>query len=233
MTTKQPQAIKPTFCLRGVDPRQVEQSYKSGSFGEIKIPESRILINKDIPSMAPTYGKSFRDGIYSLKHKIGQGVVVATSNHQRFKHFMDTEGEVKMGGRCWWCRCDFTGESCGSVVQQANIIDEETGTTIYVFWTYGTMCDDACVLAYDKDMAKRMPDKRDPTTQGSESGLRFLHSLKYPEAGMLEEADDWKLLEINGGSLTVEQYRPKRYTYHRVGGILVIPAKTSYLQKNY
>jgi hypothetical protein len=227
---KQP-VHNPAFWLRGVDIKLIEKQYKDGFYANISLPETKIMINRDVPVLAPQYGTSHIEGIYSIKNKLNQAMIIATTMDKPFRSFVEA-GQRPKGGRCWWCRYDFTTEVCGSVIGQSSHLDENTGQTIHIFWIYGIMCDNACVLAHDRDKASRLPQKRDPSLQGSESGLKFLHKLEHPYDEELQPAGDWSLLDINGGSLAREQYKSKKYTYQKLGNLIIIPAKMSYLQKS-
>ena len=55
----------------------------------------------------------------------------------------------------------------------------------------------------------------------------------YPTAAILRPAQDPRLLRLNRGSLTKEEWQDQRHIYIRTDRILMIPAKVEYIQQNF
>jgi hypothetical protein len=105
---------------------------------------------------------------------------------------------------------------------------------MYVFWVEERFCSFECALGYIRLILARPADFRDPTLKESERLLKVLFSLTYPEnATPLRPAQDPRLLQSNGGSLTKEQWQDARHVYIRTDRVLLIPAKVEYLQQNF
>lgn len=247
--------INPTFILRGIDPAKVVSKYNEGLFETVTFPKEKVRLADTSIAVVPSYGTNAYSPIYSLKDKNSKPIIMATSNHVAFEVFTTSGGKPLMGGRCEWCREDFKHESCGVAVAHKKIVftvfngvgvldpsdlgpfdyQDEKGI-IYrdtnTFWTEGIFCDMECALA-QAELYSRLPFYRqDVHYVDSLSLTRYLHRLLYPDSPPLTPAPDYRLLKSNGGSLTYEEYKNKRYTYKRTSNILLIPAKISYIRSD-
>lgn len=237
MANKNGIVIIPTFRLRGIDPTELFRDYLAGSFSNIDIPNDKIVIENIIPVVAPQYGLSIADNMYSIKDGISDQIIFATTNHKAYEMYTKSGGSLPTEGRCLWCRYDHKGsEMPGTIVAykqkifQVKIGEKFTIQKTHCFWTDNQCCDMECALAFDQFFSNLPPDKRESQFYDSEYLLRFLYSLQYPGSGPLIAAKDFRLLNINGGSLTYEQYKSTRHIYRKMPGMLLLPAKVSYIQ---
>ena len=50
---------------------------------------------------------------------------------------------------------------------------------------------------------------------------------------ILRPAQDYKLLKLNKGSLSMDEWKNRRHVYKKTDKILMIPAKNEYLQESF
>jgi len=232
--------ITPTFLLKGLDFNRVVSDYQSGVFNRQPTCKPKIKISQTNMILSPEYGADNHSGIFRVKDRNNHNVIIATTNHSDFETFTKSGGTLTDGGRCDFCKRDFTTTSVGYPVayQEDTILvgDDPKNAKykiIYIFWTEGKFCTFECAHAYVKRFLSLPADFRDTTLRSSEQMLKLLHKLTYPKAGPLKPAQDPRLLYINGGSLTEEQWKDQKHEYIRTDRILMIPAKVEYFQQNF
>lgn len=234
--------ITPTFLLKGVDPNKILADYQAGVYSRPIVVKSKIRIAQNTSILAPTYGSTNQDPIFAVKDRNNNSVVIATTGHSDFEIFTRTGGNLPVGGRCEHCRDEFEHTAIGYPVgyQEQTILTNDTADVkqaqyrvLYVFWVEGRFCDFECALGYLRIMLGRPATYRDTTLRDSERMLRHLHKLTHPTAAPLRPAQDPRLLQSNGGSLTKEVWKDHRHLWVRSDRILMIPAKAEYVQQNF
>lgn len=242
--TKQLMATRhiPTFILKGVDPNKVLADYQSGVFTRPIKSKSRFAINVKNPILAPTYGNTNSDPIYSFKDRNNCSVVFATTGHENYKVYTSTGGELPIGGRCDYCKQDFDHVAIGYPISEQEQTILTTDSTehnkasyrvFYIFWTEGEFCDFECALGYIRHILSRPAEYRDTTLRDCERMLKKLYYLTHPNAKPLRPASDPRLLRSNRGSLTKEEWKNESHIYIRTDRVLMIPAKVEYIQQNF
>jgi hypothetical protein len=231
--------IVPTFLLKGLDVQKVFADYNSGSYSQPRGAKAKITLAQNSTVLAPTYGNSNHDPIFSLKDRNNCNVVVATSGHENFKVFTTTGGDLVKGGRCDHCKKDFEHTAVGYPLgyQERTVLtspddslDSGVYRVLYVFWVTGTFCTFECALGYVNVYTER---SKTPMLKDSAGMLRLLYRLTYPDAGPLRPAQDPALLIVNRGSMTQEEWENPRHIYNRTDRVLMIPAKVEYLRQNF
>lgn len=234
--------VTPTFLLKGLDPQQLLADYQSGFFTRQSTPKSKIKISQNTAILAPTYGTTNHSPVFCIKDRNNCSVVIATTGHSNFEVFTRTGGSLPIGGRCDFCKYDFTDTAVGYPVgyQESTVLTTDSPDTtnsryrvLYTFWVEGEFCTFECALGYVRKLLSRPSDQRDTTIRDSERMLKMLHHLIYPTAGPLRPAQDPRLLQSNRGSLTREEWQDRRHIYVRTDRILMIPAKIEYVQQNF
>lgn len=235
MTTR----ITPTFLLKGITPSKLIADYQAGFFFKPPKDKSQIKISKTASILAPTYGTSNKDAIFSVKDRNNSNIIIATTGHTNFEVFTRTGGLLPEGGRCERCGDTFKETAVGYPVghQELTVLTGEGNNArykvIYTFWTEGTFDTCECALGYCQALLSRPADYRDTTIRDSERLLRLLCKLWYPDSGVLQPSQDPRLLKSNGGSLSREEWEDKRHVYKRTDRILMIPAKAEYVRQNF
>lgn len=235
--------ITPTFLLKGIEINKLIADYQSGVFSrpissDKSSSKKKIVISQNTAILAPRYGSSNKDPIFTIKDKHNSSVIFATTGHADYEIFTRSGGKLPIGGRCKRCQKDFDTVAMGYPVgyQELIVLTDDTIAhyrIIYVFWVEGKFCSFECTLGYIRMVLAQPADYRDPTLLDSERLLKNLFSLMYPAAGLLRPAQDPDLLHSNGGSLSKEQWSDERHIYIRTDRILMIPAKVEYLQQNF
>jgi hypothetical protein len=232
--------ITPTFLLKGIDPQKIISDYQAGVFSKPVQAKQKIKIPQNKTILAQSYGSSNHDAIFCIKDKNNCSIIVATSGHEDYQLYTRNGGALPKGGRCEFCREDFTDIALGYPVgfsettlltNDDSDINNARYRNFYNFWVEGHFCSFECALGFVQ-MILSKPFDRDNTLLDSEFLLKLLFKLMHPN-GILREAQDPRLLKVNGGSLTKEQWQDKKHIYVRTERILMIPAKVEYNQQNY
>lgn len=226
---------KHTFLLKGVDPNKLLNDYKNGKF--LVIPENikKFPLAQKDKLIAPVYGTSDSDPIFSIKDKNNNSVVIATTGHNNYELFMANDGEhPQVGGRCDFCKRDFSTQNIGYPVAHEEytlLVYNDTShyKVHYVFWMYGEICSLNCGLSEIRKNQCRRSEHKENLTKNSEQMIHKLFKLMYPNSGTLRPAQDPKLLK---GSLTEEQWEDPKFLYKPTDRILMLPIKMEYLQKS-
>lgn len=228
---------KYTFLLKGIDPREILKEYKSGLFLNIPNNIKKFPLAANNKLIAPIYGTSESDPIYSVKDKNNNSVIMATTGYENYELFMINNGEhPSMGGRCDFCKQDFIHQQIGYPVSQQEytlLINNPNPhyKVHYIFWCYGELCSLNCCLAEIRRAQCRPSDFRENLSKNSEAMLHKLHKLMYPNSGLLRPAQDPKLLKLNKGSLTKEEWEDPKFIYKQTDRVIMLPIKIEYLQK--
>lgn len=225
--------INPTFFLKGLDPQKLLSDYQSGVFARQPIIKSKIKIKENSIVLTPTYSTSNYSPLFSIKDKNNCSVIIATTNQKDFEIFTKTGGNLPIGGRCEYCREDFTHVSIGYPIayQETLALCNDHYRVLYTFWVEGKFCTFECALGYVQLMLSKPSNYRDITIYDSERLLKLLYKLIHPTE-TLRPAQDPRLLKINGGPLTREEWQTKKHIYIRTDRVLIIPVKVEYLQQS-
>lgn len=234
--------VIPTFLLKGLDPNEVLVKYQSGLYSRPIPQKSKINISKNIAVLATSYGTSNKDPIFCAKDRNNCSLIVATTGHHNYEVFTTTGGNLPTGGRCEHCRDTFEEIAVGYpigyqeqtiLVSQDNNFEKSNYKLIYVFWVEGTFCTFECALGYVNLLLTRPAAYRDTIIRDSERLLKMLYDFTYPNNKTLRPAPDPRLLKVNGGSLTKDEWSDYRHVYNRTDRVLMIPAKVEYLRQNF
>lgn len=230
--------VTPTFLLKGLDPNKLLSDYQAGFFTRPPTIKSKIKIAQNMVILAPKYGVTNHDPVFSLKDRNNCSVIIATTNHTNFEVFNRTGGQLPTGGRCMRCTEDIPGVAMGYPLgyQETTVLTNDDNNAelakyriLYTFWVEGRFCNFECALGYVQNMLDRPASYRDTTIRDSERMLKLLYKLMYPNAGPLRPAQDPILL----GGISKEDWKDQRHVYIRTDRILMIPAKVEYVQQNF
>jgi hypothetical protein len=224
--------INPTIYLKSINLKKTISLYQQSKFPDNKKEKITKKNNKSIISRKLGDDTSF--GIFMIKNKNGNEVVIATSSHKFFEEFNNKQ-EIKKGGRCETCLLDFETERIGYPVkyeEEKFLIQGEIPhyRIYYFFWIEGCFCSYECCLYFIRNVLSKPCDSRDTILRESERMLKLLFKLLFGENKILEPCKDPRLLDSNGGCLPLNEWRNKIYVYLRSDRIIIIPAKVEYLQ---
>jgi hypothetical protein len=142
-------------------------------------------------------------------------------------------------GTCDYCGCSFESGSVGYPLgySEDQILVGEGGdaryVTLYTFWVEGSFCSYEDALGYVRHKLSRPAIYRDTSLRDTEMILKQMYRLAYPDAGPLQAANDDRLLQRKGGSLSDEEWRRTHHTYRRTDRVVMIPAKVEYIRQTY
>lgn len=219
---------KHTFLLKGVDPNKLLNNYKNGKHLIVSENIKKFPLAQNNKLIADVYGSSDAEPIFSIKDRNNNTVVIATAGHENYELFMANNGEhPNIGGRCDFCKRDFDTQNIGYPVaheERTLLINNDNPyyKVHYIFWMDGETCSLECSLS----------EIRRNQCLHSEYMLHKLFKIMYPNSGVLRYAQAPKLLKINKGSLTKEEWENPRHIYKPTDRILLLPVKTEYLQKS-
>jgi len=229
---------KHTFLLKGIDPNKLINDYKAGKFSIIDENAKKFPLSQNNKLIVPVYGTSDADPIFSIKDKNNNNIIITTAGHENYELFMAENGEHShMGGRCDFCKRDFETQNIGYPVAHEEytlLVDDNNPyyKIHYVFWMHDETCSLECSLGGIRKSQCKSSEHKENLTKNSEYIIHKLFKLMYPNSGLLRPAQDPKLLKINKGSLSREEWENPKYLYKPTDRILMLPIKIEYLQKS-
>ena len=235
--------ISPTFLLKQVDPSKILRDYKEGYFSREKTQKTKIKISNNTITLAPSYGINSDSPVYCVKDKHNSNVIMTTSGHSSIEMFKRTGGELPLGGRCDYCKCDFDTVAVGYPIasQESTFsfldaeINENRHYVTYSFWVEGEFCSFECAGGYVKMFTQTVGSSKDSTMRDSYGMLQNLYGLTYGESKPLIPAQDPRLLKRGdrGGSLTMEEWKDTKHPYIRTDRVVMIPAGVEYFRSEF
>nr|WIL03505.1 hypothetical protein Cplu_201 [Cedratvirus plubellavi] len=205
--------IIPTFHLRGIVPVQILKRYKEGNFPSF--PENKVNVSVTNIRVLPKLSSDNSEENFIFVDKSGTKNVYTTTNHASFQTWKDRKC-VTPDAPCAWCRHP-VGEK--ALFMPISII----GNNLYL----GDIptCNYSCCYSELKRELGTSFITRDPLYRDSEHILKYLFYTEHPE-DKLVAAPDWRLLDINGGPLSHEEFS-KGAKYAR-GINIIVPVKVCY-----
>ena len=110
--------------------------------------------------------------------------------------------------------------------------DTKNKTTLFnVEGTYDTF---GCALASLKRIYSCHYRYKDPLYMDSEQLLHTMYHKMYPDkiGSRIKEANDWRLLKLNGGPLTDQEYDSEQCEYVKIPNLVTVPVKRQYVKLN-
>lgn len=205
--------IVPSFHLRGIIHASSLIRYKKKEFPSII--EDKVNIAVSNIQVLPKYSQDPQEETFLFQDKSGCKDLYTTLNHHPFK-----EGKYKQDIPCLYCRYPI-GENC--VPLPLKLINGELLISEEPF------CSFQCCLAGLRREQGLSFVFRDPLYKDSEHLLKYFYAKEHGEDKVLREALDWRLLDINGGPLSREEYTKENISYMRTTNIIV-PVKVCYMQ---
>lgn len=231
--------VNPTFLLKGIDYYKVLKDYNDGVYTRTSCLKSKLTLNNNI-ILSDVFGSSNDERIYCLKDNHNNDIICTTSGFKNVEVFTKSGGHLPMGGRCEYCREDYTTETIGIPLEYEEFTiltnkglddDKPVYKLYYTFWVDGKFCSFECVLSFVLTMLSTHPKYRDITYKESDKLLKFMYKLLYPNSEELRSAHDPRLLIVNGGSLTKEEWQNNKVFYKKTNNIIMIPVKVEYIRE--
>ena len=206
-----------TLILPNINLKKIENDYKNGTFVNYVIPKLNYV--KKFRSLVTTIANSPDADVYMLKSKLHNGSIIATTNCASFNKNVN-DGAQKY--RCRSCHRDF--DIIGDGFSTAN--DYDDNYNIVTSRNYGNFCSDQCKCYFLIDKTSKLKKSIDNDWSYYLTILKSEHFAKFGTS--LLPSNDPYLLQINGGSLTDEEWEDKRYTYIATDNKICIPLKETH-----
>lgn len=207
--------IVPTFHLRGIQPQQILAQYKNNVFPSF--PTEKVSLTTTKINILPKLDTDQSQENFLFLDKSGSKIVCTSTNQSSYETWTERK-TCDPEALCNWCRFK-VGEK--GIPLPISIFGNDLYIGDVPYCSY-----ECCFAGYKRDHGRSF-QSIDPIYRKTEQILRYLFSLDYPEE-TLREAMDWRLLDINGGPLSREQFTKGMHfskTMH-----LIVPVKMCYTQ---
>jgi len=225
-------ALVPTFCLYRVEPEKLVNEFNSGAWNAFIVPKLKKSSFSRIGEQGlihQTHGSSPQNESFSFNNRANDEIVFVTTNNPQYKTY-HVAGNGYPGGECRWCRLKYE-EGMGGLPVTVTIEKEENErgieTNKLCFWTVESLCDYRCALAHVLSIS-RGRTKYNSINDNTESLLKIMYDLSYPNGPTLEPAPHYNLLRENGGTIPRENYKSYRYSYVPAQDFVMCPTKSLY-----
>ena len=221
-------SVIPIVTLVGINHQDVVAAYHRGEFVNIRIPkistEARIKCDEGIAN--PTYDQTGKSSTFCFRSKSDTENVFVTTGNDSYKAF-HLEGKGYGDGICDQCGLHYDS-GMGGIPVMCEI--QPVGTKLIpVMSTIKRVCGYRCGLRYIRQRSKGCT--RFNNYDNSESWLKCMYRLDYPEGPELVEALDPGHIDTRGGTMTEEQYRNTRYQYIQTSNHFISqPIKECYIR---
>lgn len=218
--------------LRRIDPDVMFKKYRAGEFVSLKIPNNKINVSLAFTNTSNRIGKDHNSRMFRFNDKTNVGQIVATTNHGAYQYGKDLNENKTPTNRI--LRCRWTGREIKDRVPIGIPISMEKNlqTGEIVFHVDDTYSNFGCALAGLKRFHFCHRIYRDPLYMNAEQLLHCMYYAMYPDkkGTRIVEAKDPRLLEINGGPLTDEEYDDENYEYVQMPNVAVLPLKRQFFK---
>lgn len=227
--------------LRRIDPVEMYRRYLAGEFSEIKIPKNKVDMSSSFINLNSRIGTDQTAKIYRFNDKTNTGQIVVTTNHNQYHYARsnDPQNSVKEGELgvvkppqpktwCLWSKREITGIPVGIPI--AMEIDKHTNKV--TFQTEDTYYNFECALAGLKRLYSCNRSYKDPLYMDAEQLLHCMYYRMHPDkvGTRIQEAKDWRLLDVNGGPLTSDEYDSSEHQYVQIPNVITLPIKRQYIK---
>jgi hypothetical protein len=182
--------------LPSIDPEEISKLLNKGFFNRPIPIKSKLTISSD-SKFNKTYSSDSKELVFTTHN-----LIMATVGNKKDSNNLN---------RCDACKCDFETSPFGIPISyhRENILNEKNVNRIHHFFLINNM-DEFCSL----ECAYYYMNKNSIKTEL----LIILHKLMFPDSiEPLLPINDPRLLQSNGGSLTFEEWKNKKYSYFHSG----------------
>lgn len=217
--------ITETLMLRRIDPVESFKKYLLGDYKNITIPKDKAIISSSFINLNQKIGNDENFSIYRFNDKTNYGQLIVTTNHKQYSEYKDN---VKNKKWCLWSRREIKENAIGIPISME--IDRHTNKiTFYIEDTYANF---ECAMASLKRIYSCHRNYKDSLYMDAEQMLHCMYYRMYPDkiGTRITEAKDWRLLDINGGPLSEEEYDSDQHGYIQIPNVVIIPIKRQYVK---
>lgn len=223
----------PIFVLRKINPKDISQKYSEGYYENTKIPPSKIRVSDVFHVSTPSHGSSPEDPRYQFKDKNNASVIVVTSNSTAYTIYKQSKQFIDKPRTCPYCLRAFETPPTPVVVKldiedrgKSSAPSDDTSNSIYyIFWTINVnCCSFPCAFSWTK-RESYCSYRYKLAYEHLKTLFRFMHPGKK-----FYEAPNWRLLDINGGPLTSDEFDKGYYIYKETSNMIFLPSKEEFIQ---
>ncbi len=222
--------ITETLMLRRIDPVDMLCRYMAGEFKNVLIPKDKVRLSSAFVNLNQKIGTDQTSKIYRFSDKNNSGQLLVTTNHNNYQHKKDIDNGVNIKRQifCNWCRREIKNKSIGIVTA----MEVNTTTNEAIFYTENDFDKFGCAFATLKRFNSCHKMYKDPKYMDAEQLLHCLYYRMYPTkvGTRIKEAHDWRLLDINGGPLSNDEYDSIHNEYVEIPNIIILPFKRQYVK---
>lgn len=216
----------PVFVLRRVSPREISKKYYEGYYETKDIPISKIRLSNVFHISNPNHGSSPEDPRYQFKDKNNAPVIVVTSNSKAYTIYKQSKQFIDKERICPYCLRSFENSPIPIVVRlDIEEKDDDESSIYYIFWVINVLC---CSFPCAFSWTKR-ESYANYRYKIAYENLKTLFRFMYPGETFFE-APNWRLLDVNGGPLTQEEFDKGYYKYRETANMVFLPAKEEFIQ---
>lgn len=224
--------ITPAFHLKGINHK--DTCDRINQILNNKINKDLNYVLSMLPKISVTSSNIISSESTVPVQYISPELDIEESGKRVFELFDKSGGELPHGGRCDFCKRDFTDVVIGYPVKDdykiALVGGEKKMTTTYfcegVFDTYN------CALGYLNKFVNHPINKCYVNVIESKRLLHEMFEANH-KGKILIPAPDPSLLISNGGSVSEEDWCNSNYCYSRTESIITIPIKVDYVRTAY
>lgn len=213
-----------SFHIKSINCKDITDKYLHGKYSNVNKDYVKNLNKPSIKSYnsvlttIKNYGTNEDDGIFIRYDNIGNIEKVLTTNVESYRLYNGDDGCLPIVGKCNWCQRPLTSYPIGIPIKL-----EHHGPLLIFHVDQPYYCRfECCYSGLRRDF-------KDPLYMNSETLLKFLYSILYPNSGDLKPALDWRLLDINGGPLSSDEYDKETHIYKRTVNVILSPVKVVYM----
>jgi hypothetical protein len=170
------------------------------------------------------YSTNEDEGIFIRYNNLGNIEKVLTTNVESYRQYIrgtngGYSGDLPIVGKCNWCQRPIISPPVGIPIK-LEVVPSSSSLVFYVDQPYYCRFE-CCYSGLNRD-------HKDALYINSETLLKLLYSKVYPNATDLVPAPDWRLLDINGGPLSSDEYDKNTHRYLRTVNVILAPVKVVY-----
>ena len=220
--------ITETLMLRRIDPVLMLRRYLAGEFAKVAIPKDKVNMSSSFINLNQRIGNDQTAKIYRFNDKTNFGQIIVTTNHEQYQYVKDNKNSDKPRAWCLWSKREIKGEPIGIPIA----METDRHTNKVTFLTEDTYRNFGCALAGLKRLYSCHRNYKDPLYMDAEQLLHCMYYRMHTDktGTRIIEAKDWRLLDINGGPLTEEEYDAEQYSYVQIPNVAINPVKRQYIK---
>lgn len=218
-------SLNDSFLLRGIDPTEIMKNYHEGKYDNLKLPNTKIKLTNTITLQSHKIGTSDDDEFYKCSDKYGLSNIIVTTNHPRFIWYKNGGKDIPPFSSCGYCRKPIEGNHLPIGIPVKMVCTPPNQVTFYVEDCFHSF---ECCFTQLKKHTSYTRDFIDPHYTNSIHLLYVMLHIMHPHHEKLKELSDWRLLNINGGPLTDEEFFSENHHYIDTKNLVLIPVKRQF-----